>query len=365
MPFQKKALCIGVNYPGTDAELRGACEDALRWASLLVERFGFKRKNVVTMVDQYPNGEEVGDDEDELHGLTRPTKENIMDGLDWLIKDVGEGDVVAFVFAGHGVYMSDSGAHAHESKLPITQALCPLDWHEYEWGVVPHRLITDELLHQYFVQLPGGILLTCIMDCSVSPAIMQLPLHIDFEYPDREAENRPISHGEHKDFRHDNKAWLQHQHVLALPRRLPFDPQQPLWCRLARWFTKDVAVQLDPGMSCFCITACRHQQTALDIAIAGQPCGVLSHCLEKALERLGYRCTYLELMETMNQLCMALRMEDMPYMDQYFQMSYGENATPDECLFMDQTSAFVAEDKTRRRRGKSFKSKKTASRGTC
>merc|ERR1719359_946778 len=196
------------------------------------------------MIDQYPNGEEVGDDEDES-GITRPTKENIMEGLEWLIQGVGEGDVVAFVFAGHGVHVPDSGAQFHESQLPVAQALCPADWDEYDWGVVPHKLITDELLHQYFVKLPGGVLLTTIMDCSVSAAIMQLPLFIDFEYPDREAQNRPVSHGEYGEFRHDNKAWLQHQHVLALPRRLPSEPYQPLWSRIARWFTKDHGTPLD------------------------------------------------------------------------------------------------------------------------
>merc|ERR1711904_13269 len=190
---------------------------------------------------------------------------------------------------------------------------------------------------------------------------MQLPLHIDFEYPDREAENRPHTHGEYSEFRYDNKAWLQHQHVLALPRRLPCEPQQPLWSRMARWFTKDHGTPLDPGISAFCITACRNQQTALDVSLEGEPRGCLSHCMEKALDRLGYRCTYLELMETMNQVCMGLRMEEMPYMDQYFQISYGENATPDECLFLDQTSTFVAEDKTRRVRG--GKSRKKTARG--
>lgn len=35
----------------------------------------------------------------------------------------------------------------------------------------------------------------------------------------------------------------------------------------------------------------------------------------------------------------------MPHMDQYFQLAYGKNAGPDECLVLDPRSAVTAKDK--------------------
>mmetsp|Transcript_60241 Transcript_60241/g.195535 ORF Transcript_60241/g.195535 Transcript_60241/m.195535 type:complete len:84 (-) Transcript_60241:70-321(-) len=77
----------------------------------------------------------------------------------------------------------------------------------------------------------------------------------------------------------------------------------------------------------------------------------MSYCLQQALELLNYRCTYLELCEAMDHIARNLRREVMPYMDQFFQLSYGKNAGPDECLVFDPGSAFVAKDKAKRRRG--------------
>jgi len=346
MPATRKALCIGINYAGTDSELRGPVNDALRWVEVLTQNCGFKKGSVVAMIDEYPSGEMVTDDD---ANYARPTKENILSALDWLVQDVTEGDSVLFVFSGHGVQVPDSGAGKSQERLE--EAICPVDWDEFEWGVVPYRLISDEVLHRYFARLPSGVLFTVVLDACIAGAALEVPLRIDFEYPDRELDNDYLTQAEYHGYSWNCNAWLRNQHINALPRRLPSEPQRPLWSRVMRLFAKDAAPPLDEGLAAFCITACRGSQTALDASLDGIAQGCLTYCLLQAFEQLNYRCTYLELCETMNHMAKRLKMQVMPYMDQFFQLSYGKNAGPDECLVLDPGSAFVAKDRARRRRG--------------
>lgn len=346
MPASKKALVIGVNYAGTEAELRGPVNDAIRWVQVLTKQCGFRRDSVIAMIDEYPSGEAVEDD-DENYSL--PTKENIMQGLNWLVQDVVEGDVILFVFCGHGVQIPDSMLASDTDRLE--EAICPIDWDEFDWGVVPYRLVTDYMLHQYFAKLPAGVLLTVFLDACIVGEAVRAPLRIDYEFPDRELDNETVTQSEYQEYEFNCDAWLKNQHVMALPRRLPREPLRPMWSRVMQWFTRDTTPPLDEGLAIFCLTACRGQQTALDASLEGVAQGCMSFCFQRAFQQLGYRCTYLELCEGMNAAAGNLRAQSMPNMDQFFQLSYGKNATPDECLVLDAACAFVAKDKARRRRG--------------
>merc|ERR1712137_37994 len=232
----------------------------------------------------------------------------------------------------------------------LEEAICPVDWNEFDWGVLPHRLITDDVLHRYFARLPPGVLLTVVLDACFSSPPVKVPLQIDFEYPDRELEKEDATEGDYRSYRFSCNSWLMNQHVNALPRRLPCEPQKPLWSRLMQHLTRETAPPLHEGLAVFCIVGCRGSQSALDASLEGLPQGCMTYCLLRAFEQLGYRCTYLELCEAMAHIAMDLRVEIMPYMDQYFQLAYGKNAGPDECLVFDSASGFVAKDKARRRR---------------
>lgn len=137
----------------------------------------------------------------------------------------------------------------------------------------------------------------------------------------------------------------------ALPRRLPCEPERPLWARLMRALTRETVPPLDDGLAVFCIVACRGSQSALDASLEGVPQGCMTYCLLRAFEQLNYQCTYLELCETMAHIALDFRVEIMPYMDQSFQLAYGKNAGPDECLVFRAASGLLAKDKARRRRG--------------
>eukprot|EP00927_Polykrikos_kofoidii_P051266 TRINITY_DN45052_c0_g1_i1.p1 TRINITY_DN45052_c0_g1~~TRINITY_DN45052_c0_g1_i1.p1 ORF type:complete len:373 (-),score=49.09 TRINITY_DN45052_c0_g1_i1:47-1102(-) len=349
MPPARKAVCVGINYAGTHAELRGAVHDALRWSQVLNKHCGFPKAGIATLIDEYPNGEPVQDDD---ANYSRPTKEGILEALEWLVEDITDGDAVMFTFSGHGTQVPDVLAR---KDARLDEAICPVDWEEFDWGVVPYRLITDDILHRFFARLPGGVLLTVVLDaCFLAPPV-RCPLLIDFEYPNRELDNERVSQGDYRRLRFDCEVWLSNQHVSALPRRLPFEPQRPLWNFLVKLLTRETAPPLDEGLSVFCITACRGSQSALDASLEGVSQGCLTYCLLRAFAELGYKCTYLELCEATSHIAMDLRIEIMPHMDQFFQLSYGKNAGPDECSVLDPASGYVAKEKSRRRRGQRFR----------
>jgi len=115
---------------GTEAELPGPVNDALHWVEVLTQHCNFHRSNVLTMIDEYPSGEAVLDDDAEY---MRPTKENIMEAsgnavdlaLDWLVEDVAPGDIIFFIFSGHGVPLPDGMLiNGEDESLMYRYQLC-------------------------------------------------------------------------------------------------------------------------------------------------------------------------------------------------------------------------------------------------
>jgi hypothetical protein len=47
----KRALLVGCNYPGTNAELRGCVNDVKTINNILTTHFGFVPADIVTMLD--------------------------------------------------------------------------------------------------------------------------------------------------------------------------------------------------------------------------------------------------------------------------------------------------------------------------
>lgn len=228
-----------------------------------------------------------------------------------------------------------------------------MDWDEFEWGIIPQRLITDEMLHRYFARLPGGVLLTLVLDASFAGApLRQLPLQLGMEFPGRELDNELVTQDMYGSFRVNCNAWLHSQHVMAVPRRLPCEPERPLWARLGRLLTREEAPPLSEGLAVFCIIAARQSQSAMEAWLEGVQQGNLTYCLLQALELRQYKdCSYLDWLEAAHEVAEVLRAQIMPYMDQYFQIAYGKNAGPDECRVFDAKSTFVAQDRAKRRRG--------------
>ena len=85
----KKALLVGCNYPGTDAELDGCVNDVKRMQRCLVKRFGFSKDDITILVDTDS-------------AYTLPTGANIRKAMNDLVSNAQSGDVLFFHYSGHG-----------------------------------------------------------------------------------------------------------------------------------------------------------------------------------------------------------------------------------------------------------------------
>lgn len=82
-------MLIGVNYPGTKAELRGCVNDVQRTYQCLVDRYGFSEDDIAVLIDT--------DD-----SYTQPTGKNIRNALSRLVRSAEPGDVLFVHYSGHG-----------------------------------------------------------------------------------------------------------------------------------------------------------------------------------------------------------------------------------------------------------------------
>lgn len=84
---RKKALIIGCTYPGSRAALGGCVNDALCVEYLLRKNFGFEDIRVLR-------------DDRQGNQRERPTRQNILAHIRWLVGDAKPGDSLFFHFSG-------------------------------------------------------------------------------------------------------------------------------------------------------------------------------------------------------------------------------------------------------------------------
>ncbi|EJD49594.1 peptidase C14 [Auricularia subglabra TFB-10046 SS5] len=151
---RKKALCIGINYIGTSAELAGCHNDARNVQRFLCERFGYKQEDIVMLLDGLANPRQV------------PTRANIIAACQWLTRDAKPNDSLFFHFSGHGGQTKDLDGDEVDGH---DETIYPVDFEE-----AGH--IVDDDMHAILVQpLPPGCRLTAIFDCCHSGSALDLP----------------------------------------------------------------------------------------------------------------------------------------------------------------------------------------------
>ncbi|KAJ2913969.1 hypothetical protein MD484_g6443, partial [Candolleomyces efflorescens] len=127
----KKALLIGINYVGTDAELRGCVNDVLNLRkfitggftnplarrryihSLPSERWGYDNSNIVTLTD------------DKKVSTISPTKANILAQLRELVKGAKQNDALFLSYSGHGTQIMDEDGNEIDGQ---DEVICPVDY---------------------------------------------------------------------------------------------------------------------------------------------------------------------------------------------------------------------------------------------
>ncbi|CUA68317.1 hypothetical protein RSOLAG22IIIB_07845 [Rhizoctonia solani] len=153
-PGRKKALCIGINYIGQCVELQGCINDVHKIADFLTVQFGYKPEDIWKLTDDTRDPD------------CRPTKENIITAMRWLVEDAQSTDSFFFHFSGHGGQTKD----VQWSDFNVFCAVIyPLDY-EHVGHIVNHDMYEIMVKH-----LPAGCRLTAIFDCSHSGSALDLP----------------------------------------------------------------------------------------------------------------------------------------------------------------------------------------------
>ncbi len=150
--MSRKALIVGINYVGTSSALNGCVNDALNVKSFLIKEYGLEVENIHLMTEAGPN---------ELC----PTRANIMEQIDWLVKDATEASRLFMHYAGHGTQIADKNNDENDRR---DECICPLDY-------ASAGLIDDDDLRCKLVDpLPKGAKLFGLFDCCHSGTILDL-----------------------------------------------------------------------------------------------------------------------------------------------------------------------------------------------
>ena len=249
----KRALLVGINYPGTDHALRGCVNDVMKMNDIIVNHFGFTD----------PNNRRILTD-------ASATTANILERLNWLVDGAKPGDVLFFHYSGHGSQLANKDYSTDKEPDGLDEIICPVDlnWRD--------KVIRDDQLKEIFDRVPAGVNLTVVLDCCHSGS----GLDQDNRYQTREF-------GPPADLDSPNRE-----------RRLvmPYDI-------LNRTIGLDIDVRprsvqsRDVNNTGLLLSGCRDDQTSADAWIHNQYIGACTFYLTDTLERHNYDVDYKTLID--------------------------------------------------------------------
>ena len=139
-----KLLAIGINYTGTSNELKG-CVNDVKDISDLYEKL-YDVKDIMMLAD---NGLNIS-----------PTKQNILNGINWLVSNNKPNTQLFFHYSGHGSQVIDRNGDENDNKDECVIAL--------------DGTITDDELRIKLVDCVKDCSLFCVFDCCSSGTILDL-----------------------------------------------------------------------------------------------------------------------------------------------------------------------------------------------
>ncbi|KAJ3054581.1 Ca(2+)-dependent cysteine protease [Rhizophlyctis rosea] len=151
---KRRALLIGINYTGSNAELKGCINDVRNVHQWLTSNYPFAPQEVLIMTDDQQDATRI------------PTRENILNGFRWLVSNAQPGDAFFLHYSGHGSQEKD--VHGDEAE-GLDETIVPVDYQRA--GQIHDDDINSILVHP----LPQGSRLTAIFDCCHSGSVMDLP----------------------------------------------------------------------------------------------------------------------------------------------------------------------------------------------
>lgn len=145
-PRKRRALLIGINeYPQPENRLSGCVNDVFQMSAMLQER-GYQPEEIRVVLD------------------ARATTRGVNERLKWLLDDVRAGDERVLFYSGHGAQVAAldaDGEPDHKDEALVT--------YDFDWS--GNTGITDDMLAQYYANLPYEARFSIILDCCHSGGI--------------------------------------------------------------------------------------------------------------------------------------------------------------------------------------------------
>jgi len=254
----KKALLVGINYPGTSHALNGCVNDVRSMNSILTKHYGFTNpKNTRMLVD------------------ASATTKNILSRLEWLVNGAKAGDVLYFHYSGHGSQMVDTDYDKQDEPDGLDEIICPIDlnWRD--------KVIKDDDFKRIFSKLPNKVNLTVVLDCCHSGTGIRGGLKNPFLEQCSPNKDR----------------------VLPMPadiesrgNGLELEP-------------KPRKLQKEVGLL---ISGCKSNQTSADAWIHNKYMGACTYYLIDTLQRNKYKTTYSYLVSALNRKMIKYKYSQRP-----------------------------------------------------
>ncbi|KAF9053456.1 caspase domain-containing protein [Panaeolus papilionaceus] len=136
--------------PSRFTKLIGPHRDVELMRDTLIEKYGYANEDITVLID------------DDLEDQLQPTKANILKKIDELVKDIEAGDILFFLYTGHGD-QQDTDDPAEEDRKNEVMPTCD------------GKAILDDVLHQRLVApLPVGSKLFAVCDSCHSGSLLDL-----------------------------------------------------------------------------------------------------------------------------------------------------------------------------------------------
>jgi len=253
----KKALLVGINYPGTQHSLRGCVNDVLAVSEMLTKRYGFKTNEKRMLTDK------------------SATTANILERLEWLVAGAQPGDILFFHYSGHGSQMIDSKYDEDIEPDGLDEIICPvdLDWRK--------KVIKDDDLKRIFDKVPEGVNLTVVLDCCHSGSALDQ----QYQYqPLGEAARAIAAESPNRE------------------RRLPMPVDIANRGIGLDLVPRSRAVQSkDVNQTGLLISGCQSHQTSADAWLHTKYMGACTYYMLEVLKEHNYDISYKKLVDAVNQ----------------------------------------------------------------
>jgi len=280
----RKALFVGINYYGTQAQLRGCLNDVDNIKGFLKDTFDFP-------VDDPELSKTLTDNARNKGTVRYPTRENIVNAMKWLVEGAKEGDSLFFHYSGHGGSQKDESPETDEVDGQ-DETLVPVDYQT-------NGQIVDDEIHDILVKgLPQGVRLTAIMDCCHSGSVFDLPFSytIDGKLVVHEVDNRKmaIQNAVSAGF-----ALIKGNRGIAIQKgKAAFEfftakgNQKP-----DGGYDEEKVIKIKKTLAdVIQFSGCRDEQTSADAQIDGKATGACSYAFINAFKKHGKKQTYTELL---------------------------------------------------------------------